>query len=163
MISDSAYVLDSFIITLFDSPNSKTPEDTFNFYHSSARIAVECAFVEIDLRWEIFWKRLKCSMKNAVIIIEGALHLHTYLVNYREERFDPFYLHLDTAIYQPSLKDCGINYIVVGNDYDIPGGRSNIDDAYNRTKGLRLRDTFKCSLPRKKEWEKNDHMHVIRT
>ena len=54
LIGDSAYSIESFILTPYDSPNPRTPEDDYNFFHSSARITVECAFGEIDLRWGYF-------------------------------------------------------------------------------------------------------------
>ena len=83
-LGDSAYSLESFMITPYLQAAAQTNEDAFNVYHSSARITVECAFGEIDLRWGIFWKRLMCSLEHASIIIEGAMCLHNYLVDYRE-------------------------------------------------------------------------------
>ena len=68
----------------YDQPPSKSSQDDFNFYHSSARITVECAFGEIDLRWGIFWKRLTCSLEQATCVIEGSMRLHNYIVDYRE-------------------------------------------------------------------------------
>ena len=53
LLGDSAYVIESFLIPPYDNTSSKTLEDDFNFYHSSARITVKCAFGEIDLRWGI--------------------------------------------------------------------------------------------------------------
>ena len=50
IIGDSAYAIDSFIVPPYDLTKSKTPEDDFNYFLSSARITVECAFGEIDLR-----------------------------------------------------------------------------------------------------------------
>ena len=58
ILGDSAYSLESFLLCPYLQPMSKSAEDAFNFYHFSARITVECAFGEIDLRWGIFWKRL---------------------------------------------------------------------------------------------------------
>ena len=55
LIGDSAYSLKSFLITPYDNAKPSTPEDSFNFYHSSCRIYVECAFGEIDMHWGIFW------------------------------------------------------------------------------------------------------------
>ena len=82
LIGDSAYSTESFILTPYDQPHSRSPQDDFNFYHSSARITVECAFGEIDLRWGIFWKRLTCTLENACLIIEGAMRLHNILVDW---------------------------------------------------------------------------------
>ena len=56
ILGDSAYSIESFLIPPFPLAKPNTPEDDFNFYHSSARITVKCAFGEIDLRWGIFWK-----------------------------------------------------------------------------------------------------------
>ena len=46
-IGDSAYALRSFIHTPYDNALHDTPEDNYNFFHSSSRISVECAFGEI--------------------------------------------------------------------------------------------------------------------
>ena len=43
ILGDSAYAIESSIIPPYDSPGKCTLEDDFNFYHSSARITVECA------------------------------------------------------------------------------------------------------------------------
>ena len=49
-LCDSAYAIESFIIPPYDLADKQMAENYFNFYHSSARITVECAFGEIDLR-----------------------------------------------------------------------------------------------------------------
>ena len=58
IIGDSAYYVESFLIPPYDNAASKSAEDDFNFFHSSAIITVECAFGEIDLRWVYFGKDL---------------------------------------------------------------------------------------------------------
>ena len=83
-MGDSSYAIESFIIPPYDSPPPRTSEDDVNVYHSSARITVECAFGEIDLRWGIFWKRLSCRFKNRALIIEGSTRLQNFLVDHRE-------------------------------------------------------------------------------
>ena len=55
---DYDYGIEFFLILPYDNTSPRTPEDDFNFYHSSARITVECVFGEIDFRWGIFWKIL---------------------------------------------------------------------------------------------------------
>ena len=84
ILGDSAYSIESFMMAPYLQVAAQTPEVAFNFYHSSAMITVECAFGEIDLRWGIFWKRMMCSLEHACVIIEGAMCLHNYLVDYRE-------------------------------------------------------------------------------
>ena len=77
---DSAYEIDSFLLPPYDYPNPKSSKVKFNFYHSSARITVECAFGEIDLRWGIFWKKLKCDVEHASFFIEGAMRIHIFVL-----------------------------------------------------------------------------------
>ena len=51
ILGDSAYAIESFLLPLYDKATPISSEEDFNFYHSGARITVECIFGEIDLRW----------------------------------------------------------------------------------------------------------------
>ena len=158
ILGDSAYALDSLMIPPFESPPSCSQEDDFDLFHSSTRITVECAFGEIDLRWGILWKRLTCSLENTTTIIEGAMRLHNFLVDYRE---DTNYGHeslCEKYIFENEYADNGINSMVIGNDSVRPAGRISTEDQLNRQKGILLRDNLKSSLvahymhlPRKEE------------
>ena len=134
-------------------------EDDFNFYQSSARITVECVFGEIYLHWDIFWKHLSCSLHNDSIIIEGAMYLHIFLVDYRKDSTNDINKDSDFNTFQDELKDTGISPIVAGNDIRTSRGRLSLNDKYNRLRGLQLKDTLKLSLanydmhcPSTKEW-----------
>jgi hypothetical protein len=83
-ICDSAYAIKSFLIPPFNDVVHGTAEDNFNFFHSSARIAVECAFGEIELRWGILWRHLQCSLAHNCQIIDACMRLHNFIVEYRE-------------------------------------------------------------------------------
>ena len=148
----------------------KTRVDDFNFYHSSARITVECAFGEIDLRWGIFWKRLWCSLSHAAIIIEGAMHLHNFLVNYRENIVldKNSHTNIEGEIFNNDLRDNGIIPIVVGDEVRGAGRPAN-DEREWKLKGILRRDLLKGSLrdhdihrPRKEDWDVDENCHVIR-
>ncbi len=84
-IGDSAYAIKSFLVTPFDNAVHGTPEDNYNFFHASSRIAVECAFGEIDLRWGILWRPLQFSLKHNVNVIDACMRLHNFIVDWREE------------------------------------------------------------------------------
>ena len=88
IIGDSAYAIRSYLLTPYDGAKPKSAEDAFNFYLSSKRIYVECAFGEIDRRWGIFWKPLEGSLKGHQDTIDAALRLHNFIVNYREEELN---------------------------------------------------------------------------
>ena len=172
LLGDSAYGIESFLLPPYPNTSPKTPEDDFNFYQSSARITVECAFGEIDLRWGIFWKRLCMSLDNAADIIEGAMHLHNFLVNYREsltnedkrdERI------IERHVFEQDILDNGVLPLVVGEDLRIRG-RPLISEKEWKLRGLKMRDNLKISLmehglhrPRKEDWNTNQHTHIVRT
>ena len=82
IVGDSAYTLRTFLITPFDGTEHGRKEDNFNYFQSSCRIYVECAFGEIDNRWGIFWRPLKFSLDNNIQTIEVAFRLHNFIVNY---------------------------------------------------------------------------------
>ena len=84
-VGDSAYAIKSFLLTPFDNAIHGTPEDNFNFFHSSTRIVVECAFGEIDLRWGILWRPLQFTLKHNINIIDACMRLHNFIVDWREE------------------------------------------------------------------------------
>ena len=68
----------------YDNAKPKSQEDVSNYYHSRARICVECAFG----RWGISWKKLNFNLDNSVTILPAALRLHNFLIDYRESKQD---------------------------------------------------------------------------
>jgi hypothetical protein len=85
-IGDSAYAIKSFLITPFDNAVHGTKEDNYNFFHSSSRISVECAFGEIDLRWGILWSTLRFSLAHNVNVIDACMRLHNFIIDWREAK-----------------------------------------------------------------------------
>ncbi len=85
-IGDSAYSIKSFLLTPFDNAVHRSAEDNYNFFHSSSRITVECAFGEIDLRWGILWSPLKFKLEHNVNVIDACMRLHNFIVDWREEK-----------------------------------------------------------------------------
>ena len=171
ILGDSAYAIESFLLPPYDNATSRSSEDDFNFYHSSARITVECAFGEIDLRWGIFWKRLTGSLEHSSLIIEGAMRLHNFLVDYRDAQIhvDDEDNTTDSMIFQNDCQDRGIQPIVVGNDGGRPRGRPSASEKFYRTQGLKLRDQLRLSLKdhdmhraRQEEWTTDVNTHVLR-
>ncbi|KAL7461520.1 hypothetical protein ACHAXS_001940 [Conticribra weissflogii] len=53
-IGDSAYGIKSFLLMPYDNVCHGSAEDYYNFFHSSTRICVKCAFEEINLHSGIF-------------------------------------------------------------------------------------------------------------
>ena len=84
LVGDSAYALRSYMLTPHDNALPDSKEDNFNFFLSSNRIYVECAFGEIDRRWGIFWSPLEGSLQNHQYTIDAAIRMHNFIVEFRE-------------------------------------------------------------------------------
>ena len=147
ILGDSAYAIESFILPPYDNAKSKSAEDAFNFYQSSIRITVECAFGEIDRRWGIFWSPIAYSLKNTALICKGAMHLHNFLVDWRESLIDSDEDMLtENEIFEYDRLDNGITSSVINSDATRPAGRPTCDEVECRMNGLMLRDHLRQSL-----------------
>ena len=147
ILGDSAYAIESFILPPYDNAVSRSPEDAFNFYQSSARITVECAFGEIDRRWGIFWSPIAYSLVNTARICEGAMHLHNFLVDWRESLIDADKdLLVENEIFDYDRLDNGIISSAITSDTRRPAGRTAVDEVECRMNGLMLRDHLRQSL-----------------
>ena len=147
ILGDSAYAIEGFIIPPYDNAKVKSPEDAFNFYHSSARITVECAFGEIDRRWEIFWSSISYSLFNTCIICEAGMHLHNFLVDYRNSMIDPSSeSSIENEIFILDQLDNNIISTAVGTDATRPRGRPTNEEIVCRMNGVNLRDQLKHEL-----------------
>jgi|EP00979_Chaetoceros_neogracilis_P009196 hypothetical protein len=166
IIGDSAYALRSYLMTPFDNAMHGTDECNFNFFHSSSRITVECAFGEIDMRWGILWKPLRFKLKQNIQIIDACLRLHNFIVDYREAQKQPTALdELERTVFgndcarfyavNPRLEHYGI---VGGEDEirrnaegaEIDGrGRPFADETDSRDSGIQLRNDLRDEIKRR--------------
>ena len=122
-IGDSAYALKSFLHTPYDNACHGSPEDNYNFFHSSARIIVECTFGEIDLRFGIFWQPLKYSLKFNCKIIDACFVLHNFIVKHREGEMST----MDECDFEVFDEECRRFYAVNLDEREgIDGGERDI-------------------------------------
>jgi hypothetical protein len=148
-VSDSGYAIKSFLMTPFDNAVHETPEDNYNFFHSSSRIWVEYAFGEVDLRWVILWKPLGFRLKHNVNIIDACMRLHNFIVDWRnddhfqssdiDERsiFDEDHRRFMSAF--PELEAVGVQG--GENEQKQNRGRPTNEDKEIRDLGLKIRQT----------------------
>ena len=86
LVSDSAYAIRSYLLVPYENAQPGSKQYSFNYFLSRNRIYVECAFREIDRRWGIFWSPLTGALlDNHQYVIDSALCLHNFIVDYREE------------------------------------------------------------------------------
>jgi DDE superfamily endonuclease len=83
IVGDSAYPLASYMIVPFANAESNSMEDAFNYWQSSTRIHIECAFGEVVMRWGILWRRIIFNLQSVGPIINACCHLHNFLVDER--------------------------------------------------------------------------------
>ena len=172
ILADSAYAIESFIIPPYPLAKSKSDEDNFNFFHSSARITVECAFGEIDLRWGIFWRRLYGSIDNYFLIIQGAMRIHNFLIDFRQDNVNEIRsdLNIDMANFMDQCDVIGGLPGVIVNDNRRPSGRISDDERLRRNNGLLLRNSLRQAIKdhnmhrpsKNKEWNYDSNNHMVR-
>ena len=158
MIGDSAYSIRSFIIVPYDNAFHGTGEDTFNFYHSSSRIVVECAFGEIDMRWGILWKPLRFSLKKSTKVIDACLRLHNFIVDYRESvrsyqvsgntvgEVDMFLSEVRRSNAEDRSSATGVFGGEEEQRLDVRRGRPPMEETVSREDGLVIRDEIKNKI-----------------
>ena len=159
LVGDSAYALRNYLMTPYDNAAPGTAEDTFNFYQSSCRIWVECAFGEIDRRWGIFWKRLEGDLRNHKYTIDSAMRLHNFIIDYREAAVSEF--DMDTYREEMQLEDeldTSCDLFMEQNPFATVGvlseevdevrqrGRPTNEQKRARDAGVRLRDNIRDRL-----------------
>ena len=119
-----------------------------------------------------FWKRLKYVLTNSFLIIEGAMRLHNFLVDYRNNELEDIRTDLSqdfAAFVSDNTDDDAIVPGVILNDNRRPRGRISDDERTRRNKGIELRDKLKLSLANhnmhrpkaNKSWRVDENNHTI--
>ena len=87
IIGDDAYSIHKGIVTPYssrsvvnDSAVSATAKDSFNFWHSSSRIRIECAFGELTTRWRILGRPLQVALKRAGVVVAVCMLLQNFCI-----------------------------------------------------------------------------------
>jgi hypothetical protein len=146
IVGDSAYNLESFLLVPFDRPKPQSAEDAYNFYHSSCRIRIECAFGEIVMRFGLLWKTLQFDISVVGDIMSAACLLHNFII---DERGDGG----DTSNYAATPPDEGFVArdmddlpLVADNNEPRPKGRPSGQSVGSKEKGSHIRETITLTL-----------------
>lgn len=76
ILGDPAYPLSKKIIKGYTGRNLSAEQESFNVYHSSARMMVENAFGRLKARWRVLSKRMDCRIELAPYVIMACCILH---------------------------------------------------------------------------------------
>lgn len=79
ILGDPAYPMTADIVKGFTGRNLSAEQESFNVYHSKARICVEIAFGRLKARWRILRKRIDVNYKLAPEMIITCCMLHNLL------------------------------------------------------------------------------------
>jgi hypothetical protein len=77
---DSAFTVSPSMIT----PSNNDPTlDDFDFYQSSNRMAIECAFGILIRRWGVLWRKLRQRFDRRAPLIGALMRLHNFCIDER--------------------------------------------------------------------------------
>jgi len=164
IVGDSAYILSAFMQIPFEKTEMKddmdNARDAFNFYLSSCRINIECAFGELVMRWGIFWRTLQFGLKKNLKIVQVCMLLHNFILDhksgdeedaaYERKYFEGFDIEIDSVQRDIFQKTNEIPVaLVVDNNEVHPGGRPTFDQVASREKGEDVRRRCTVALASK--------------
>ena len=93
-------------------------------------------------------KRLTSSGNNKILTCEGAMHIHNFLVDYRNKHSVPTIDKTnEREIFVDDICDNAIFSMVINNDNNRgEGGRPSNEEKQRRMNGVWLRDELKVAL-----------------
>ena len=141
LVGDSTYPMSPFLLIPYDDAQPNSPEDAYNFWHSNARITIECFFGEMIMRCGLFWRPLQHSLKMCCNIVRAAALLHYFLIDHREnpnirQMEEEFYFCENTSTNNDVTVDMPL---VTDNNEPKPTGRRSNDNLRLQADGKELR------------------------
>lgn len=155
IVGDSAYNLTPFLLVPYGTEEVRQDPsgmcDSFNFFLSSSRIFIECAFGELVFRWGILWRTLAFDLVKCQKIIQVCMLLHNHIKNELERDVD-----FDNSDWRPSDRATRGNerafpLVSDNNEISVRGRRSSTNES-NRLRGEALRQSIAIDL----------HIHGLR-
>mmetsp|Transcript_24903 Transcript_24903/g.38381 ORF Transcript_24903/g.38381 Transcript_24903/m.38381 type:complete len:402 (+) Transcript_24903:78-1283(+) len=162
IVADSAYALSPFMQVPYDANEikGKDPEnskDAYNFYLSSCRIHIECAFGELVGRFGFFWRTMKFnSLLKTSNVIKCTMLLQNFIIERREKRQDKyseetFFENMDVRPADPqrTLNNSTLEIprpIVGDNNVPHPGGRPSESTVNFAKRGYDIRQALTIKL-----------------
>jgi len=149
LVGDSAYNLTPFLLVPFSTDEIRNDSgdmcDAFNFFLSSSRINIECAFGELVRRWGILWRTLHFDLAKSQRVVQVCMLLHNYIKNCHENDDD-----IDEVDWQPRQHPSANNErafpLVSDNNEQIPRGRRTAGQDLDRKKGETIRRSITVML-----------------
>jgi hypothetical protein len=74
---DNAFVLSNSMIV----PSGAPEDDDFDYYQSSARMPIECAFGILVRRWGVLWRPLEMRFNRRAAVAGACMRLHNFCID----------------------------------------------------------------------------------
>lgn len=156
LLGDSAYNLTPFLLVPYSTDDVRNDNseicDAFNFYLSSSRIFIECAFGELVMRWGILWKTLHFDLAKCQRIVQVCMLLHNFIKdenerdNYDANPVDIDWRPHDNATHLESVSTEHPFPLVADNNELIPRGRPTREQELLRSRGEAIRRSLAVLL-----------------
>ena len=151
-VGDSAYNLTPFLLVPYSTDDIRKGNsdiyDTFNFFLSSSRIYIECAFGELVSTWGILWRTLRFDLEKCQRIVQACMLLHNFIKDDRDADNDND--RQNELNWRPLEDPTGNGErpfpLVTDNNEVLQGGRpSNVQEG-NRLRGEVIRRSITTFL-----------------
>lgn len=155
LIGDSAYNLTPFLLVPYSTEEVQADCsnmcDAFNFYLSSSRILIECAFGELVMRWGILWRTLQHDLFKCQHIIQVCMLLHNFIKDKGTDEIDGECNNANDSDWRPADDDSTGGGerafpLVADNNERYHGGRRTQAQELHRAKGEILRRSLTIQL-----------------
>ena len=149
LIGDSAYNLTPFLLVPYSTDDIRNDRcniyDAFNFYLSSSRIHIECAFGQLVRRWGILWKTLHFDLVKCQRIIQVCMLLHNFINDDIDSNNDFDWRPLNQERTNGDRVERAFPLVTDNNEQDVGGRRSEAHEHF-RLRGEAIRRTIAALL-----------------
>lgn len=140
LFADLAYVNNFFIVVPFKNVGAGSMDD-FNYFHSSVRIMIECAFGQLVFRWPILRRALssRLTIKKQIALVFALAKLHNFAKDMRsigdpDDDFVTSDAPAASAMEELRLANDGaVTADDLGRPVDLLDGGQHFDDLGNNT------------------------------
>ena len=149
LVGDSAYNLTPFLLVPYSTDEVRDDSsemcDAFNFFLSSSRIFIECAFGELVMRWGILWRTLHFDLRKCQHIVQVCMLLHNHIKDETDD--DNSYDESDWGPPRTSTTNGERAFpLVTDNNEQHGGGRPSVTQESSRLRGQMIRRSIAVLL-----------------
>lgn len=156
LVGDSAYNLTPFLLIPYSTDEVRNDSsgmcDAFNFFLSSSRIFIECAFGELVMRWGILWRTLPYDLLKCQRIVQVCMLLHNHIKDEMEKQDNGgFHDEMDWVPTEELTQESSTSNergvpLVSDNNAQPVGGRPSQAQELNRSRGDAIRRSLAVLL-----------------